>query len=95
MGTLQQDLPIALEGPPLVWLQILPESLTHLLQGFVGHPHHMELIDHNPSLRQYRLDSTAVGFPHIHADDLDLVALGHAHEAPRHRVLLATGQQVQ
>ncbi|WP_238326064.1 hypothetical protein [Halomonas sp. A3H3] len=27
----------------------------------------MELIDHNASLRQYRLDSTAVGFPHIHA----------------------------
>ena len=71
------------------------EPLADLLQGLVGHSRDVELIDHNASLRQYRLDSTAVGFPHIRADDLDLVALGHAHEAPSHRVLLAIGQQVQ
>lgn len=80
--------------PPLVSRQFLPEPLADLLQGFVGHTHNMELIDHDAGLWQHRLDGTAVGLPHVHANDLDLVALGHAHEPLRHRVLLTTGQQV-
>lgn len=91
VSPLQQDLPVTLEGSALVGRQLLSEPLADLLQGFVGHTHNMELIDHDASLWQHRLDGTAVGLPHVHADDLDLIALGHAHEPLRHRFLLTTG----
>lgn len=95
MSAFQQVLTVTLEGSALNGRQLLPEALADAVHGFVGHAHDVELIDHDMGLWQYRLDRRPVGLPHVHADDLQLVAVGHVHEAPGHRILLATREQVQ
>lgn len=79
----------------LIDCQLLPEALADTLQNLIGHPHDVELIDDDASLWQHRLDSATIGLTYIHADDHHLVAVGHTHEAPCHRLLLATRQQIQ
>lgn len=95
MSAFQQDFPVTLEGSALGGHQLLPEALAHLLQGIVGHAHHMELIDHDAGLWQHRLDRCSVGIPHVHADDLDLLPVFHLHQVVGHHVLTAGGQQVE
>jgi len=95
VSALQQDSSITLECSTLVGLQFLPKTLAVLLQGFVGHAHDVELIDHDAGLWKSRLNSAAVGLPHIHTDDLHIVAVGHVHKALDHGILLTTGQKVQ
>jgi hypothetical protein len=53
-------------------------------------PHDVELIDHDAGLRKNRLNSAAVRLPHIHTDDLHILAVGYVHKALDHGILLTT-----
>ncbi len=55
----------------------------------------MELIDHDAGLWQQGLDRCPVGVPHVHADDLDLLAVFQLHQVVGHHVLTAGSQQVE
>ena len=55
----------------------------------------MELIDHNAGVWQHCLDSSPVGIPHVHADDLDLLPVFNLHQVVDHHVLTAGSQQVE
>lgn len=55
----------------------------------------MERINHDAGLWQHRLDRCPVGIPHVHADDLDLLAVFHFHQVIAHHVLTAGSQQVE
>ena len=90
----QHQFAVALERTAAVLRQPSLDASSDLLHDLVGHALDVELVHHNGGLRHQRLRHLAVRVPHVHADDLNVLAVFEARQVGRDLWLRARFQQV-